>query len=480
MSQIAGFIGGAYAGANPLAANETLVNWYPSAVESPGAPVTAELLSTPGVLTWGTASVSGCRGAWAGDGRCFFVFGDTLFEADASGTLTSRGTLVLDGNPVTWATNGDAGNQLLITSGGNAYCYDLNANTLTAVVLSVGLMAGVVNGIGVLFGQAQFRISDLFDLATWDPLNYAQRTTQPDLWQAMLVDPYGYIRLIGSKTGEAWAGTEATFPFAPVDAGNLEEGIAAPFSLCQAGKRTVWLATNGNGGYTVQAAQGFQAQRISTHALERAIKGYAVVSDAFGQTYEDEGHSFYLLTFPSARVTWCYDFTTGLWHRRGTYQAGAFTYWRAGFHCFAFGKHLAGDLEGATVFEVTDASHVDADGAGVVRERQFYAGGQERELVAFDSLTIVAQPGVGLTTGSAADVTPVLMLDVSNDDGQTFGVQRTATIGALGDYDRPGARWWGLGMGRGRVYRVRSSVAVPVRLAGAFQTVRPSLSLAVR
>lgn len=480
MSAIAGFIGGAYAGANPQSANETLVNWYASAVESPGAAVTAELLPTPGVRTFGTATVSGCRGAWAGDGRCFFVFGNTLFEADSTGTLTSRGTVALDGNPVTFATNGDAGNQLMFTSGGVAYCYDLSANTFAAVLLSNALQCGVVDGIGVVFGDAQFRISDLFDLATWDPLNFAQRTNQPDLWQAMLVDPYGYIRLFGSKTGESWTGTEATFPFAPDRSGAIEEGIAAPFSLCQAGKRTVWLATNANGGYTVQAAQGFQASRISTHALERAIKGYAVVSDAFGQTYEDEGHSFYLLTFPSERVTWCYDFVTGLWHRRGTWQAGDWTYWRPGFHCFAFGKHLAGDLEAATVWEVTDAVHTDVDGAGVVRERQFYAGGQEREAVAFDSLTVVAQTGVGLTTGAASDVAPVLTLDVSNDDGRTFGVQRSASIGVLGDYDRPGVRWWGLGTARGRYYRVRCSAAVPVRLSGAFQTVRPSLSLAVR
>ena len=36
MAPIAGFVGGWYSGANPVSAAETLVNWFPSAVETPG------------------------------------------------------------------------------------------------------------------------------------------------------------------------------------------------------------------------------------------------------------------------------------------------------------------------------------------------------------------------------------------------------------------------------------------------------------
>lgn len=477
MSAVPGFIGGAYAGVNPVSANETLINWYLSAVETPNGTAPVELLPTPGVRTFATASVGSGRGAWAGDGRCFVVFGNTLFELDAAGTATSRGTLATDSNPVTFSTNGDAGNQLLITSGGNAYSYDLTTNTLTLEISGDCLQGGVVDGYGVVFGAAQFRISDLFDLTTWDPTQFALRSIQPDLWQAMLVDPYGYITLLGSKTGESWSNVGTfPFPFAPDRSGLLEEGIAAPFSLKQAGKHKVWLSTNGNGGYQVLAAQGFSPRRISTHAIERAIAGYASIADAVGDTYEQEGHAFYLLTFPAAGVTWCYDFSTQQWHRRGTFINGAFTYWRPLFHCFAFGKHLAVDRDSELVFEVTDSVSTDVGGIPLVRERQAPAGSRENQLLFFDRLEVLCQAGVGLVTGAAADMDPTLMLEVSNDYGRTFGTERTASVGRVGEYTRRCA-WWGLGSGRGRVYRVRSSAAVPFRLTGAFQKVRQGTPL---
>lgn len=478
MSAFPGFVGGAYAGANPVSGNETLVNWYPSRVETPGSPFEWELLPTPGVMTFGTATTAGGRGAWAGDGRCFAIFGDTLFEIDSAGTLTSRGTVANDANPATFATNGDAGNQLLITSGGSAYCYDLAADTLTLVVGGGVLMGGVVDGYGVIFintpGSVSFQISDLFDLATWDPSQFAQRSISPDLWQAMLVDPYGYITLLGSKTGESWSNAGLyPFPFAPDRSGLIEEGIAAPFAFRQAGKAKVWLSTNANGGYQVMAARGFTPQRISDHALEHAIAGYsaAAIAEARIDTYEDRGHAFCLLTFPSARATWCFDFATGRWHRRASFIAGDFTYWRPSFHCVAFGKLLALDPEGTDVFEVSRESALDITGEPMVRERQTPAVANENQRLFFDRLEVLCQPGVGLTSGIDRDTDPVLTLDVSNDYGRTFGVSRTAHIGRIGEYTKR-CYWWGLGSGQGRVYRVRASANVPYRITAAFQKVR--------
>lgn len=479
MAAFQGFVGGAYAGANPVSANETLINWYPSRVETPGALFEWELLPTPGVRTFGTAGVAGGRGAWAGDGRCFVVFAGTLYEVDSAGTLTSRGSVLSDGRPVTFATNGDAGNQLLITSGGNAYCYDLTTDTLTLVITGGCDQCGVVDGYGVVFGAGQFRISDLFDLSTWDPTQFALRSIQPDLWQAMIVDPYGYITLFGSKTTESWSNAGLfPFPFAPDRSGLIEEGIAAPFTAKQAGKHKVWLSTNGNGGYQVLAAQGFNARRISTHAIERAIAGYtpAQIAEAFADTYEQEGHAFYLLSFPSVGVTWCFDFATGQWHRRGAWITGAWSYWRPAFHCFAFGKHLAVDRESTTVFEVTDTVATDVNGDPLLRERQTPATAAENQRLFFDRLEILCETGVGLASGSAEDVEPRFMLAVSNNYGRTFGVERTASIGARGQYGRR-CVWWGLGSGHGRVYRVRASAAVPWRITGAFQKVRGAAPL---
>lgn len=479
MATIESFVGGAYTGKNPAAAFGTCVNWFPSAIETRGAVAPVELLPTPGLSTFATAPGGIGRAAWAGDGRAFVVFDATLYELLVDGTLTSRGTMASDSNPATISTNGDAGDQLLITSGGNAYVYNLTTNVLTLAVTADCLMGGVVDGYGVVFGNARILISELFDLATWDPTQYAQRSIQPDLWQSMLVDPFGYITLFGSKTSESWQNTGAfPFPFAPDRTGLMEEGVAAPFSVKQAGKHKVWLATNGNGGYQVIAAQGFAPRRISTHGLEAAIASYSTVSDAEADTYEHEGHAFYLLTFPSAGATWVYDFATAQWHRRAELVAGAWAAYRPRFYCHAFGKHLAVDRDGSTVWELADDVYTGADSAGITRERAFYPGGQERALVFYDRLEIHAQAGVGLTTGTDANVNPRLALAVSNDFGRTWGTERTKPLGAVGAYGQR-CVWWGLGAAHGRAYRVRCSAAVPVRLVAAYQKPRVSSSLEV-
>lgn len=479
MSAIPSFVGGAYTGKNAAGAFETCVNWFPSAIETPGGVAPVELLPTPGLSVFATASGGVGRAAWAGDGRCFLVFDGDLYELASDGTLTNRGTMAYDANPATISTNGDAGNQLLVTSGGNAYVYDLTANTLTLVIAGDCLMGGVVDGYGVIFGAAQFRISELFDLATWDPTQYALRSIQPDLWQAMLVDPYGYVTLFGSKTSESWQNTGAfPFPFAPDRTGLMEEGIAAPFSVKQAGKHKVWLSTNGNGGYQVIAAQGFSPRRISTHGLEAAISKYASVADAEADTYEHEGHAFYLLTFPTAGVTWAYDFATQQWHQRAELVAGAWTSYRPRFYCHAFGRHLAVDRSGATVWALSDDVYTGADGAGITRERTFYPGGATNSPVFYDRLEIHVEAGVGLTAGSAEDVAPRLALAVSNNYGKTWGVERTKPIGARGQYGQRCA-WWGLGQATGRAYRLRSSAAVPVRLLAAYQKPRMAQPLEV-
>src|SRR5690606_19501311 len=121
---------------NPITDQEDLTNWYVEVSESQGSSSRASFLPTPGVRTFATALATGCRALFTDDqtGRCFAVMGASLVEIGRGGTVTARGTVAVDGNPATISTNGVAGGQLLITSGGNAYCYDLSTDTLTLEV----------------------------------------------------------------------------------------------------------------------------------------------------------------------------------------------------------------------------------------------------------------------------------------------------------------------------------------------------------
>jgi hypothetical protein len=478
MSVFAGFIDGAYTAQSPVSSNQALVNWFVQRIETEHAPSRAELVPTPGVREFCTFSTSGGRGAIEVEGRMFVVVGTKLYEVFANTTTTERGTVAIDANPATLCTNGDGGEELFITSGGNGYTYNLSTNVLTTVLSGGILMGGFSFGSFLAFDETnrRVRISDAFDGLTWDALEFFERSAQPDNWQAMLVDPYGYVMLPGSKTGESWAPNgAASVPFELDKSSMIEEGIAAPFSLRQAGKSKVWLSTNANGGYQVMRATGFTPQRISDHALETAIASYGDVADAIGGTYESRGHAFYQLTFPRVPITWEFNFTTGKWHQRGTWisEENRYTYWRLTSQCFAFSKHLALDRETNVLYEVSDAYAVDIDDRPLRRVRRAPALTNNGGMVAFDKLGLLIETGVGVASGNDEDMTPQVMLRASDDFGRTWGPERQASAGVQGDYQRR-VEWWGLGAARGRVYEVSVSAGVPWRLTQAYQTVRGS------
>jgi hypothetical protein len=83
----------------------------------------------------------------------------------------------------------------------------------------------------------------------------------------------------------------------------------------------------------------------------------------------------------------------------------------------------------------------------------------EQRLAFHDRLEIVLETGVGLTSGQGS--APVMMLDYSNDGGQTWTSLPNKSIGAIGRYDTR-VVWNRLGSSRQRVYR--ASVSDPVKV----------------
>lgn len=466
------FVGASYRSQSYVSDQEDLINRYVEFIEGEGATRKTALFPVPGFRSYATALVSGCRGSFTdpASGRCFQVFYTTLYEVTKNGslgTLTARGTVAADANPVTFATNAE--DQIFITSGGLGYCYTLSTDTLTNIAGLVATQVAFLDGYFVALDVPgnRIRISDLFDGTVWDPTQFLARSTNADPWRAIIATPYYQLVLPGSETGDILSNVGTfPFPFAPDKSASFAEGCAATFSMVQAGKATAWVSTNKNGGYQVMAAQGFNPQRISNHALERELATYARVDDAIAQTYEQDGHPFLLVTFPTANVTWCYDFSTQLWHKRGTWIAeeNRYIYSRAVFHCVFDGKHLMGDRESATIYELTDAVYTDVDDRPMRWLRRAPALFDAHKRIILHRIELFMQTGVGLATGQGSD--PVIMIRASRDFGQTWGAERQMKIGAQGEYWRRvfATRF---GAGRAWVIEVSGTDPVPMRISGA-------------
>jgi hypothetical protein len=483
------FIGPSYVSANILSDQEELINWYLEVLESPGAKNRFHYLPTPGQETFVTVADVGTRALFNMNDITRAVVGPSLYALTSAASSSLLGAMVQDSNPATISYNGVAGNRLMITTGGNVYYENLTTNVVTQVSGVVGTMGGMMDGYFIAFniGSAtvapEIRISPLNDgTGVWDPTQFQQRSIAPDPWRAMVLDGNRQMWLIGEQTSEVWTdfGT-FPFPFAPIPGAVIKSGTCAPFSAAAASDRVLWLEQTSSGAGKVVAAKGYSAQRVSSHAVEEAIAGYArsaTINDAEALCYQDQGHEFYILNFPAANASWAFDLTVAdalgpayAWHRRGVWvpSQNQFSLWAPRVHCYAFGRHLVGTRGSTTIATMDTAIGSELDGSAIRRMRRAPGLFDEHEPVTIHEIEFYFETGLGLQSGQGSD--PIVMLNSSRDGGRTWGNERRETAGRVGAY-RTRVTFGRCGTSRDRVFEVTVSDPTPWRLTDAFVKAR--------
>lgn len=471
MSEFPGFVGASYTLPAQNVDAEDLINLYVERADVDTAKSPAALLPIDGVTLKATLPQTPGRGMLTQNGRTFVVGGITAYELSAGYALTALGNMVQDGNPATLNTNGPAGHQIFITSGGSIYVYDLVSSAFTDVTatwsVSTATFGGFLDGRFLVLDTATstLYISTLEDGLAAD--GSAQRDTAGDNWISMLVT-HENIWLFGSQRTDVWQDVgAANFPFAPVQGTLITQGIAAPFSAAVVDNAPIWLGANEDGIGIVWRADGYVPRRISTHAVESAIQGYGTISDAVAWTYQKNGHEFYVLTFPTVGVTWVYDAATGLWHKRGLWDSAArrYTAYRPQFHCYANDAHLTCDRASGAIWALDSGVSLDVDGAGIRRLRRCPYLSKEQQRVYYQSLQLDLEVGLGTQIGQGTD--PQIMLRWSNNQAQTWSNEHWESAGKVGAYQTR-VIWDRLGVGRNRVFEIAMTDPVPYRITGAY------------
>lgn len=470
------FIGGSYQSQSPIADQERTVNWYPERMESPGATAPWVLYPTPGVEELAEHPLGPGRGHLYENGREFAVIGTDFVEIGDDGTITDHGNVALDSNPATISSNGDGGGELLITSGGNAYLFTLATDTLSTIAALSGIatMGGHLEGYFLALDAATSKVyaSELLDGTTWNTgTSFAQRSLASDPWKALNVVNRN-VWFLGEHTSEAWYNSASTpFPFSPHPSGLIQHGIAAAFSGTVLDGALCFLAGSRSGqGYVIRVS-GFTPEVVSTYPLQNAINGYNTISDAIGDGYNDLGHSFYLLNFPSQGVTHAWDAQTLLWAERGTWisEDNEYVAWRPRYHVLAFGEHRWLDAQTGSIYRASSSLTTDVDSRAIRRMRRAPALVHENERIFYPGFELLLEAGLG-TSGQAED--PQVMLRLSNDGGKTWGAEMMRSAGKTGEFFKR-VRWDRLGAARQRVFEVSVSDPIPWRIIGAYLTPDP-------
>lgn len=417
------------------------------------------LLGTPGQKTWTTAGIANVRAGRYALGYTYALSGSTLYRIDSSGAATAcTGASIPSGGRAQMVDNGTQLGLLV-----NNQMFYVTGTTVTLVAdpdfpTEGATSIDYIDGYGVFSrggNNGQWFLSGLFDFSTYAALDFATAQSSPDALKRVLAS-HKEVWLFGDQTTEVWQLTGASpFPFQQIPGSLMDRGIAAPMSALRMDNSVFWIGDD----RIVYRADGYTPVRISTHALEEAIRT-GVIDDAFAMTHSLGGHHFYVLTFPTLGRTFSYDAATQLWHERQTGTGLTNAVWSVNCIWDAYGKTLAGSSNGKIV-ELDLDTYTDNDGGTYIRRAvtsaPLYNGGN-RGIMRF--LELECELGVGLQTGQGSD--PKAMLRWSKDGGQTFGNEKWASFNAIG-VRRPRCKWLNLGLFRDGVAEI--SVSDPIKIA---------------
>lgn len=472
-------LGSSYVARSVNAADSRMVNLFPEIVPESGKEP-AFLNRAPGLTLLTTIGTGPIRGMWQMGADLYIVSGATLYRMDTNYALTIIGTVANDGTPVSMADSRatlDDVRILFVACNGPTYVYFLYPDGESVFTqIQIDTWPGAIT-VGYLDGYFIFSapnsesiyILDAQSVDTFSLLDVKRAEGANDDIVGMIIN-HKEIWIFGANSTEVWYDNGgAQYPFGPIQGAFNEIGCCATNSIAKMDNSVFWLGCDARGQGIVYRAKGYIGERISTHAVEWQIQQYGDLSNAVAYTYQQDGHSFYVLVFPSQNTTWVYDAATQAWHERCGFSAGAFT--RHQGNCQAFFNNLVmiGDYANGNLYKFDLNSFTD-NGATQRWLRSWRALAPDADNLnraAHHSLQLDCESGVGLNTGQGID--PQVMLRWSDDGGHTWSDEHWASMGAIGTY---GTRviWRRLGMTlkiRDRVYEVSGTDPVKVVIMGA-------------
>ena len=469
-------LGSSYVLRSPNAADNRMVNLYPEAIPE-GGKEPAYLQRCPGLRLVTTVGAGPIRGLWAHGTDVYVASGLEFYKVTSGLTATKLGDITGYG-PVSIADNGT---QIFVACNPDGFIYNM-ATTAFAKITDPDF-PGAVN-VGYLDGYFVFNepnsqkiwVTSLFDGLAIDPLEFASAEGSPDGLVALAVD-HREVWLFGTNSVEVWYNSaDLDFPLTRIQGAYNEIGCIAPYSVAKLDNSVFWLGADARGQGIVYRAQGYQGVRVSTHAVEFAIQGYADMSDALAYTYQQDGHAFYVLVFPSAETTWVYDASTQAWHERAALEDGRFRRHRSNCQARFNGDPVVGDFENGNIYAFDLAVYAD-NGAAQKWLRSWRAlgpGQNDLKRTIHRRLQVDCQVGVGISVGQGNN--PQMMLRWSDDGGHTWSYEYWRPMGAIGRTETR-VIWNRLGAtlkSRDRVYEASATDPVVTAIMGAELMIEPT------
>jgi hypothetical protein len=420
-------LGSSYVIRSVNAADNRMINLYPEVIPE-GGKEPAYLQRCPGLTRVVTVGTGPIRGLYTLGNFLYVVSGDQLYKLNSNYALQGANDLLLESgsfllledgsrillqdqsNPSLGVISGtgpvsmaDNGTQIFIAANPDGYIYNTATDSFAQITdpdFPGAVTVGYLDGYFVFNEPNSQRVwvTALLDGTSIDPLDFASAEGSPDGLVSLIID-HREAWLFGTNSVEVWYNSgEADFPLTRIQGAYNEIGCIAPYSVAKMDNSVFWLGADARGQGIVYRANGYQGVRVSTHAVEFAIQQYGDLSDAVGYTYQQDGHTFYVLNFTNADTTWVFDAATGAWHERAGFRNGDFKRHRGNNHARFNGDPHVGDYENGKVYVYSLDVYAD-DGAVQKWLRSWRAlptGSNNLKRTAHHTLQIDLETGVGL------------------------------------------------------------------------------------
>lgn len=420
-------------------------------------------LPTPG---WGSAFTtlaagSVVRGLFEHNDVLYAVAANKFYSIASNGTATERGTLSTSTGRVYFTGIVD---YLIITTGTNGYTYVPSTTTFAQIADAdfPQTATSVVDldeyAIVTKASSNQFQISSAGNPTAWASADTAAITSNSGNISRVIVNRH-LLWFFGPYSAEIWFNSDAaTFPFERVEGTDIDYGLAAKDSLVSTDNNLIFLGQSQQGGPLVLHMDSYSPSIISTPEINTKFGTYTTVSDAFAFVYAQDGHSFYVLTFPTENVTWVYDITTKTWHeRQSDLGSGTYGRWRPNCYAYCYGKYLVGDYNSGAIYNLSTTTY--QENSTNIRRRlvtPIFSLNESRYTI--NKFQLVLE--------SAVASSPEFDLEVSRNAGRTFGTAITKNLGTTTDYGKR-IIYDRLGQCRTCVFRITTTMNAKFMLLGA-------------
>jgi len=365
------------------------------------------------------------------------VMDNGVFSVNSDFSVAFIGSLDSFSGPV-YITENNANEIVISDNSSDIYIFNYQAQTFNKV--NIGFRTGYITFqdgyiIAPELDTSRWRLSELNNASSFpdNAQSVGLIQSQPDV-VVSCETLQRQLFIFGENITEVWLNVpnpQVPFTYQRQNSLSIEYGCVSPNTIASGFNRLVWLGSNEYSAPSILVSTGGVPRKITTDGIDFELDQLTKPEDSFGFLFEESGHVFYQITFPTDEVSYAYDFNTDSFfnvtdHNLNAHIARKISYFN-GRHLFITDKNGGLFEMGTNIFVYKETNDDDDPGFTIPRGRilpNFRLPGSKRFVTDAASLTI--------EQGYSNDPLKV-DLSLSKDGSQTYGSKWTKYLKSMGD-----------------------------------------------